>query len=454
MFKIIVAYSKQNKGIGYKNKLPWNLPGDLKYFKQITSTSVNEKQNCIIMGKNTWNSLPKKPLKDRINIVLSKTMKESNDCVVLRNVKSVMQYVKKNKKVIDKCFVIGGQSVYEQFLKQNLVEEIYATEINKTYDCDTFFSDVTGFKIKEKKTCNDYDYVKYYYDNKEEQQYLNTLKNILNNGIKRQDRTNIGTLSIFGNQMKFDLSNNTFPLLTTKRTFFKGIVEELLLFLSGKTDTKLLENKGVNIWKDNTSRKFLDNKDLNHYPIGDMGPTYSFNFRHYGAKYVDCNTNYSGLGYDQVLKALDLIKNNPTSRRIVINLWNPLTLNQVALPPCMFFYQFYVDTKNKKLNCHCVLRSSDSFLGLPFNIGTGALITYMFSHLTSLTPGELTITTSDSHIYTNHVEQCLQQIKRIPKPFPKIFIKRNINNIDDFQYQDFELLNYNPHPTIKGKMAV
>lgn len=454
MFKIVVGYCRLTRGIGFQNRLPWSYPKDLQNFKKVTTHVLNEsKQNAVIMGKNTWMSLPKKPLKGRVNIVLSKSMQEQENCIVLKNINDVMRYVKSNKN-IESSFVIGGEQIYKEFLNQKLVSDVYATEIHENYKCDTYFPKLNNFVENSNVEFDKFSFVNYKYNNIEEQQYLTVLKDILHKGIKKEDRTNTGTLSTFGNQMKFDLSNDTFPLLTSKKTFFRGIVEELLWFLSGNTDAKTLMNKKIYIWNGNTSREFLDKKGLTHYPVGDIGPTYSFNFRHYGAQYFTCNDDYTGFGYDQVKEVLRMIKEEPNSRRIIINLWEPTTIDKVALPPCMFFYQFYVDTVNKKLNCHCVIRSSDTFLGLPFNIGTGALITNIFAHLTDLTPGELTITTSDTHIYLNHIKQCTEQVSRLPRPFPKLKIKRKVSRIEDFKYEDFELLNYNPYPEIKGKMAI
>ena len=289
--------------------------------------------------------------------------------------------------------------------------------------------------------------------NSEEQQYLYQIKNIIENGYVCIDRTNVGTKSLFGNQMRFNLENNSFPLLTTKKMFVKGIIEELLWFLSGDTNSKNLENKGVSIWKGNSSREALDQLGFTNRQVGDCGPIYGHNFRHYGAEYVDCDTTYTNCGYDQVKEALRLINEEPTSRRIIINLWNPLSLKETVLPACHVLYQFKVI--GKKLSCSLYQRSGDMGLGIPFNIASASLLTIIFAKLTGLEPYELIHTIGDCHIYLDHDDGLKEQILRKPFPFPKLIINdRNQTNIEDFTFDDFIISEYNYHETIKLKMAV
>jgi thymidylate synthase len=289
----------------------------------------------------------------------------------------------------------------------------------------------------------------------EENQYLNLLRDIKENGIRRDDRTGVGTISIFGKQVRFSLRNDKIPLLTTKKMFIRGIFEELLFFLSGSTNSKLLEDKNVFIWKDNTSKEFINSRNL-PYDEGDMGATYGHNFRHYGYPYTNMYENYDDKGFDQVKYVINEIKNNPTSRRIIINLWDPSTIHQATLPACAFLYQFYVDTIKKELSCHLVIRSSDVYLGLPWNYMTATFLVYMICNLEDidLTPGELIVTTSDTHIYLNHLDQVEEQLSREPREFPKLKIKRKVKDILDFKFEDFELIDYKPHPSIKAKMAI
>lgn len=286
----------------------------------------------------------------------------------------------------------------------------------------------------------------------EEAQYLILLNKIINNGIICEDRTGVGTKSIFGCQMRFNIYD-TFPLLTTKKMFLRGIIEELLWFLKGQTNSKILEEKNVNIWKDNTSRQFLDNLGFTERIEGDGGPIYGFNFRHYGAQYIDCNTDYTNQGIDQINNVLHLLRTEPNSRRIIINLWNPCIINDMVLPPCHVLYQFRV--YGNKLSCSLYQRSGDMGLGVPFNIASATLLTYILAKLSNLEPYQLIHTIGDAHIYLNHIEQLKEQINREPYPFPKLhIINRNQQNIEDFISSDFILDNYQHHNPITMKMAV
>ena len=284
-----------------------------------------------------------------------------------------------------------------------------------------------------------------------EKGYLNLLEKVLENGKEKEDRTGTGTISLFGEQMKFNLRNQ-FPLLTTKRTFWKGVAKELLWFIKGNTDAKLLQKENIHIWDGNSSREFLDSRGLQHLEEGDLGPVYGFNWRHWNAEYSTCNDNYTNKGVDQLKNIINEIKTNPDSRRLLLTSWNPSTLDEVALPACHSFCQFYVI--DNTISCHMYQRSADMFLGSPFNIASYALLTYMIGHITNLEPNELTISMGDTHIYKNHVEQVKEQISRTPYNFPKLKIKRKIENIDDFIYEDFEIEDYNCHKIIKAQMAV
>lgn len=290
-------------------------------------------------------------------------------------------------------------------------------------------------------------------NNEEELQYLSQLKNIIENGHVSEERTGVGTKSLFGFQMRFNLENNSFPLLTTKKMFHKGVIEELLWFLKGDTNSKTLEDKGVMIWKDNSSRKALNSLGFEDREIGDCGPIYGFNFRHYGAKYVNCETDYTNCGHDQVKEVLRMLKEEPNSRRIIINLWNPITLNESVLPPCHVLYQFKV-TKNK-LSCSLYQRSGDMGLGVPFNMASAALMTIIFAKLSNLEPYELIHTIGDSHIYLNHEEGLSEQVTRDPHQFPKIeIIQKGQSSVEDFDIDDFIISNYKYHKKIKLQMAI
>lgn len=284
-----------------------------------------------------------------------------------------------------------------------------------------------------------------------EQQYLNLIKHILVYGCKKSDRTGVGTVSVFGVSCRYNLEHE-FPLLTTKKVFWKGIVEELLWFIKGSTDSRDLSNKGVKIWDGNGSRQFLDKRGLTSNTEGDLGPIYGFQWRHYGAEYVDSTTNYHNQGIDQLQNIIDTIKSNPDDRRIIMCSWNVTDIPKMALPPCHVLCQFYVC--EDKLSCLLYQRSGDMGLGVPFNIASYALLTYMIAHVTNLKPYELIHTIGDAHIYLNHIDALQEQIRRCPRPFPQVKFKRNIGNINDFNAEDIELQNYNPHVTIKMDMVL
>lgn len=286
----------------------------------------------------------------------------------------------------------------------------------------------------------------------DEMQYLNTVRDIIENGVLRSDRTGTGTLSKFGVQMRFDLSNDVMPLLTTKRVFWRGLAEEMLWFVAGSTDAHLLRDKGVRIWDHNASREFLDERGLAHHPEGDLGPVYGFQWRHFGAEYKGAHADYCGQGVDQLAEVIRMIKTEPHSRRIVLSAWNPLDLNQMALPPCHMFCQFYV--QDNKLSCQLYQRSADMGLGVPFNIASYALLTRMIAHVCNVEMGELVHTIGDAHVYLNHVDALREQLCRIPRPFPTLHLNTRKNSIDVFEFSDFDLQGYMPHSSIRMEVSV
>lgn len=285
-----------------------------------------------------------------------------------------------------------------------------------------------------------------------ESQYINLIKHILENGISKDDRTGIGTLSIFSYNMTFNL-RESFPLLTTKKVYWKGVVEELLWFISGSTDSNILKEKGVKIWEGNSSREFLDSRGLSHYDQGDIGAGYGFQWRHFGAKYTNMYDSYEGKGIDQLKDVIYKIKNTPDDRRIIMTAWNPLDIDKMALPPCHIFVQFWVDTNKKELHSQMYQRSCDVGLGVPFNIASYALLTCIIAKLCDLTPGDFHYCMGDTHIYKNHINAMKLQITRDPYDFPKINIK-DITDIDNIKFDDIELIDYKYYENIKMNMAV
>jgi len=285
-----------------------------------------------------------------------------------------------------------------------------------------------------------------------ELQYINLIKHILKNGISKDDRTGIGTLSIFSYNMTFNL-RESFPLLTTKKVYWKGVVEELLWFISGSTDSNVLKEKGVKIWEGNSSREFLDSQGLSHYDQGDIGAGYGFQWRHFGAKYTNMYDSYEGKGVDQLKDVIYKIKNTPDDRRIIMSAWNPTDLDKMALPPCHIFVQFWVDSNKKELHSQMYQRSCDVGLGVPFNIASYALLTCIIAKLCDLTPGDFHYCMGDTHIYKNHIDAIKLQITRDPYDFPKINIK-DITDIDNIKFDDIELIDYKYYENIKMNMAV
>jgi thymidylate synthase len=292
----------------------------------------------------------------------------------------------------------------------------------------------------------------------QEQKYLNLLSETLHYGEDREDRTGTGTLSLFGKQLRFDISENV-PLLTTKKMGSKSIIQELLWFLRGDTNANNLKDVGVNIWGGNTTREFLDARGLTNYSVGDIGAGYGFQWRHSGAEYNTCVDDYTGKGFDQIAYILNELKTNPTSRRMYMTAWNPSALDKMTLPPCHVSAQFYVniDKMGKKyLSCHMYQRSVDEFLGLPYNIFSYTVLTYILAKKTGMLPKELIISMGDSHIYKNHIDQVKEQIERVPFSFPTLNLSDNIitKDFSEITIDDFEVIDYVSHSAIKAPMAV
>ena len=263
------------------------------------------------------------------------------------------------------------------------------------------------------------------------QAYLDLLRHILERGVDRGDRTGTGTRSVFGYQMRFDL-NQGFPLLTTKKLHLKSIVYELLWFLRGDTNVKYLNDHGVSIWNEWADAS------------GELGPVYGYQWRNW--------PNAAGGTIDQITQVIDQIRANPESRRLIVTAWNPADVARMALPPCHVLFQFYV--AEGRLSCQLYQRSADVFLGVPFNIASYSLLVLMVSQVTGLAPGDFVHTFGDVHLYRNHFDQARTQLERQPRSLPTLRMKRDVKSIFDFQFDDFELLDYDPHPHIKAPVAV
>ncbi|KAL3682689.1 hypothetical protein R1sor_000711 [Riccia sorocarpa] len=507
-YQIVVA-ALRNLGIGKDGQLPWKLPADMRFFADVTKqTRSSSKRNAVVMGRLTWDSLPVKfrPLKGRLNVILSRTLKEEglgDSTLVCRSVDSALTLLANPQYAsdIETVFIIGGGEILRETMSAPLCDAIHWTEVAADVECDTFcppvdksiftpwyastpavennlrYSWITYVRrgsslknggIQPQKSangivgCNGDTKPKEVRDmvpllpplilpRHEEYQYLNLIRDILQNGAVKGDRTNTGTISKFGCQMRFNL-RESFPLLTTKRVHWRGVVEELLWFISGSTNAKVLQDKDVHIWDGNSTKEYLNSIGLTEREEGDLGPIYGFQWRHFGAKYTDMHANYSGQGFDQLADVIHKIRTNPNDRRIVLSAWNPADLQLMALPPCHMFAQFYV--ANGELSCQMYQRSCDMGLGVPYNIASYSLLTYMIAHVCDLVPGDFIHVLGDAHVYLNHVEPLEQQLKNTPKPFPVLKIKSAKTDIDSFTADDFELVGYQSCGRIPMKMAV
>jgi dihydrofolate reductase / thymidylate synthase len=452
MINLILACDSKY-GIGKNNKLPWHFSDDLKYFKRLTEFSDDfNKKSCVIMGRKTWESIPNNYLKNRINIVISRN-KEITDLYKSENEKilffdSLIFAINYSKKNFSNVWIIGGSDIYNQSFNYYLVDYIYLTQINCDFKCDKFiklpkykllnhFSQISKNKNDNLKYELNFKKLKINYN--AESLYLKLLKDVLDNGEKRQTRNGI-TKSIFSKELKFNL-NDGFPLLTTKRMFWKGIVEELLFFIRGDTDTKKLEEKGVKIWKGNTNQEFLDKMGFD-YKEGNMGPMYGYQWR-----------NFNSMEIDQLKNVIQLIKTDPNSRRILMTDYNPAQVHLGVLYPChSLILQFYVNKKN--LSVKMYQRSADAFLGLPFNIASTSLLLCIISKLTNLDPYEVTITLGDCHIYEEHYEAVNKQLSRTCYNLPEIELPdfKSLEEVERSELKDYKIVDYEHHSSIKAKM--
>jgi dihydrofolate reductase/thymidylate synthase len=477
IFSLIVCCDN-NYGIGKNNKLPWKYSKDMNYFKN--QTIDNNKLNVVIMGNNTYKSIPNsyKPLKNRFNIVLTKSdinilNNNEDNLKYFNNIDDILLYLHNNKEKFNDVYIIGGNQIYNIFLDLQIIQNIYLTSISEiNYNCDIHF-DFNKYKkyfeiqesnieydidqLSDNKKNNKLIFNKYQYINHDEQQYINMINKVIKKGIYNLDRTKIGTISVFGKSFKYNIRNYRIPIFTHRKMFYRGIIEELLFFISGNTNTKLLEDKKVNIWTGNTSREFLDSRNLKYLPEGDLGAGYSFQLRHFGADYIDCNTDYTNQGFDQLKYVIDLIKNDPHSRRILFSYWNPLAMKNMALPPCHLLYQFHVNTEKNELSCSFYQRSSDFVLAADFNIVSAAVLTFMICHITGYKPGKIIHNIGDLHIYINHIEEAKKMLNNKPYNFPIFNINdpdKKIKNIEDFKYEDFQIMFYNSYQKYKFTMAI
>jgi dihydrofolate reductase/thymidylate synthase len=465
MFDIIIACQK-NGGIGYLLQLPWSGNKDeLSLFKNKTLNSI------LIMGRKTVETLPY--LKNRIIYCLSKqhplvpnkpyNVQKYTELTINKLGKNNIIFSSNLNNILTNCqikypnksiYIAGGSQIYNYIFTNYLylINKIHISIMNSSNICDSFF-DLNLISDWKNEIVYHYDSFTHYVkikSNTDEIQYLNLLKIILNSNNRIGRNGNV--LSSFNHNLKFDLRNG-FPLLTTKKMFFRGIFEELLFFIKGQTNSKILEEKKINIWKPNTSRQFLDNLNMTHRPDGIMGPLYGAQWRHFNGNYNEISGESTN-GIDQLQNVINLIQNDPTSRRILLTDYNPSQAHLGVLYPChSLILQFYVD--NNFLDVFCYNRSSDIFLGLPFNIASSSLLLIFIAKITKLIPRYLYLTLGDTHIYYDHINAVKTQLERKPYNFPILNITKNINNLSDIEnllYSDILLSNYNFHPSIIANM--
>jgi thymidylate synthase len=479
-----IVYYKNMLSIGRDNDLLFRFETDMNYFKETTLGSL------ILMGYNTFLSLPKKPLEGRINIVLTKKNELYNQfdyeeskltlgCkVYFMSYDMFMDIYNLYNPVV---FVIGGSQIYDLFIYR--ANNLYVTDI-KTFDCkdvkfvigkepNIFLNNLPSkFKLKtisnkylSKNGLYSYRFLKYEEskNRSSEFQYTTLLKNILSYGNRRDDRTQTGTVSIFGTQLRFDISESI-PLMTLKQIPFRIILEELLWFCRGDTDAKILQEKNIHIWDGNTSREFLDKQGVYDYSEGILGAGYGFQWRHQGAEYKQeygdtskVDTETIG-GFDQLGYIENLLKTDPFSRRIVLSAWNPSDFNKTALVPCHILLQFYVEEINgeRHLSCQFYMRSNDVFLANVFNVVSYTILTYILALRCDMKPKDIIYTCGDAHIYQTHLEQVETLLSRRTRSLPKLILNDSLKLKDwkEMKESDFELIGYFPHSTIKATMAI
>lgn len=513
---LILATDKRSHGIGKDNKIVWNNKEDMKWFKSVTTGNGN---NAVIMGRKTFNSLNNKPLKNRLNFVISNTLEngEHDNYIVVSDIIDAVNICK--DKNIDNVFIIGGKSIYAQAMAEGIVDIIFIDEIETDLtknDFDTFYyPNLTGYKKLDYdifKSEDDNTHMQVYYNtygkqNTNDFNYFNIIANILNNGRSKQTRAG-ETLSIFNQQIEFDLRKGL-PILTTKKIYSKACIHELLWFLKGSNNIKYLIENNTHIWDDDAYRYYLDlfknnehekkkisskeeflekvmqntytlyveNNILEKYKYGDVGPIY-------GPQWINWN------GINQLDNIIYTLKTNPNDRRLLVSAWNVSDINKMALPPCHYMFQLYVDEMTHEervyeyqkmlktsyeiipesiteetldnsnvpkqyLSCMWQQRSVDTLLGLPFDILSYSILLSMIAKVCNMVPYRLIGTLGDTHIYKNQLDNIYTQLYH--NPFKYDYAKLELadkDNIYDFTYDDIKILNYQSYPSVKYKLSV
>lgn len=441
---LIVAMDEKG-GIGKNGLIPWNVPEDLHMFRRMT------KGGTVVMGRRTWESLQGRPLPGRQNIVIGShdvrpPKGKSPPATEWMTTTSLALALPASTR--HQVWIIGGARLYQEALP--MVTRAVVTHIPGDYKCDVVMNPIpeTMFtsRVEQKHvgTTGPFTTVVLKRWNKQEHEYLKLVRSILNYGDPILDRTGTGVRSLFGPQLRFSLNRGKFPLMTTKRVALGAIVKELLWFLRGSTNANELKAQGCNIWNANAA-EFAARKGLPE--VGPLGPVYGHQWRHFGQ-------TPNRLGVDQILQVIQELKTNRHSRRLVVTAWNPQDLEDVALPPCHVMFQFHVSSRNE-LSCKMYQRSADMGLGVPFNIASYALLTYIIGHFTGYEPHELFISFGNAHVYNDHVEALRTQLTRIPYAFPKMKVTIPPRaTIDTLRPDYFHLQGYHCFPALPMPMSV
>lgn len=475
-FIIIAAYhleEKQGKrGIGFKNGLPWpKISEDIIHFSELTTNTQDlEKINSVIMGRKTWDSLPDqfRPLPNRLNIIITKDpskIPKNNKIIGVSSLNEALTHSYSSD--IENHYVIGGGQIYKDAFKRLDCSKMYITHIDKEYKSDVFLPSIPYWMnlVNEDKIISKIGIPLCFqtYNNiidtkSDENQYIQLIRDVCHGNIKHGRNGKV--MQIFGPQHIFDLRIG-FPILTTKRMFFNGIVKELIFFIKGETNANILNEQGVRIWNKNTTKVFLKTRNLK-YKQGDMGPMYGFNWRHFNTSYEGYEKDYTDKGYDQLYHLIYSLVNDPCSRRHLLTTYDPSTVDQCVLAPCHgLIIQFNVT--NNVLDCKMYQRSVDVALGYPFNIASYALLVHLICHVTGYNPGKLIMTLGDTHIYDQHTEKIKKHLDRIPLRKPTLKITKEFNpgnaTIDDrikflenITIDDIKLTDYHHWPGIKMEM--
>ena len=476
----LIVAADRRFGIGRKNTLPWRLRNEMNHFK---TTSMG---GSVVMGRATWESIPAKfrPLPGRENFVMSTNSEfHAEGATVCPNFDSVTRLIESDSSD-SPVFIIGGSTIYEQALQKQMVDNVYLSLIEADYDCDVNIPSglLANFTLAGWRREVDYchktkrevgvHYLKLTRPVKPaadtnywwrvmpqflagEHKYLALLQHLLNQPLRKTRNGN--TRSTFNETLKFNLLEGL-PAMTSKRLYWKGVAEELNFFINGRTDSKMLHDKGVRIWDQNTTREFLDNRGLSEYRVGDMGPMYGWVWRHFGADYSGCDTDYTGVGFDQLRDVINRIRTNPSDRRIMMTTYDPSKVLESVLAPChSIVIQFYCD--GEFLDCTMYQRSADVFLGVPFNIASTSLLLSMVAKVTGRTARNVHMTFGDLHLYESHMDQALTQLSRPPLTLPTLSLPEYDPETDPIEYlesvdsSNAKMVGYRSHPPIRAKMV-